>query len=125
MKDGQNGGGSVNPLESKGNIYQHARQSIEGNENGLVAEFCANLGTNNLDVADGEGAEGEVAFHGGEDRSRDATGSRKVVEIGEHAVGIFVAIVEKFSGKLLVTVRGVDGEKQRIFFGENRGEPRR
>src|SRR5213078_2167512 len=53
MKDGQNRGGPVNPLESEGNIYQHAAQSIEGNENCLLAEFGADLGADDLDVANG------------------------------------------------------------------------
>src|SRR6266403_959335 len=46
VKDGQHRGGPVNPLESEGNIYQHAAQSIEGNVNCLLAKLGANLGPN-------------------------------------------------------------------------------
>src|SRR5712664_3654619 len=44
MKDGQNGGGTVNPLESEGNIHQHAAQSPEGNPNCLGAKTGADFG---------------------------------------------------------------------------------
>jgi len=37
VKYRQNRRRSVNPLEPEGNIYQHARQSIEGNSDGLIA----------------------------------------------------------------------------------------
>src|SRR5258707_4737492 len=79
MKDGQNGGGSVNPLESEGNIYQHAAQSIEGNENGLLAEFGADFGADNLDVADGERTEGVAVLHGGEKQRGHATPIRNAI----------------------------------------------
>jgi len=51
-EDCQNGSGPVNPLESEGNIYQHAAQSIEGNENCLLAEFGTDLGADDLDVCE-------------------------------------------------------------------------
>jgi len=54
MKDGQNGSGAVDPLESEGNIYQHAAQSIEGNVNRLLAEFGADLGADDFDIPNGE-----------------------------------------------------------------------
>src|SRR5216684_5677688 len=65
MEDGQNGGSSVNPLESKSNIYQHAAQSIEGNVNRLLAEFGADLGANDFNVANSKRTEGVTAFHRG------------------------------------------------------------
>src|SRR5215831_14850208 len=45
VKNGQDGSCPVNPLESEGNIYQHARQSIEGNQNRLATELSAHFGT--------------------------------------------------------------------------------
>src|SRR5467141_1130262 len=67
VKDGQNRGGSVNPLESEGNIYQHAAQSIEGNENSLLAKLGADLGADDFHVTDGEGAKHVTVLYGGED----------------------------------------------------------
>ncbi len=122
VKDCQNGGGSVNPLESEGNIYQHAGQSIEGNENCLGAELSTNLGTDDFDVTNREGPESVTAFHGHEDRRGHTIGFREVIEIGEHTVGILIAVVEKFPGELLVTIAGVDGKDQRILLRKERGE---
>src|SRR6266576_2761040 len=107
MKDGQNGGGSVNPLESEGNIYQHAAQSIEGNENRLPAKLGANLGTDDRATANSEGPEEEVRFDGSHNGRSDALAFRQIVEVGENAVGVLVAIVENFFGELLIAVAGI------------------
>src|SRR5438046_4822311 len=87
MKDGQNGGGSVNPLESEGNIYQHAAQSIEGNENRLPAKLGANLGTDDRATANSEGPEEEARFDGSHNgRRSDALDFRQIVESrGRHS----------------------------------------
>src|SRR5882724_5408932 len=122
MENGQNGRGPVNPLESEGNIYQHAAQSIEGNENRLLAKLGADLGADDFDVANGEGPESIVTFYSGEDRSSDTVHFGEVIKIGEHAVGVSVAIVEKFFCKLLVAIGGGDGKNQGIFFRKERGK---
>src|SRR6267154_1151028 len=122
MKDGQNGSGAVDPLESEGNIYQHAAQSIEGNVNRLLAELGANLGADNFDVANGERTERVAVFDGNENPRGDTVGFREVVKISDHAVVILVAIVEKFLSKLLIAIAGVDREEQGILLGKDRGE---
>src|SRR5439155_26344133 len=109
-------------LKSKGNIYQHAALSIEGNVNCLLAKLGANFRTNDFHVANAKRTENAAVFQSGEDRRGYAIDFREVLEIGEHAVGVFVAIVEKLPGKLLVTIAGIGGKKQGIFFGEQRSE---
>src|SRR5580704_19359895 len=108
VKDGKDRRCPVNPLESKSNIYQHACQSIEGNENSLGAELAANLGADDFHVSNGEGAEHVAACQSVEHRRVDAIHFRKIIEIGEHAVGFFVAIVQQLLGKLRVAVTGID-----------------
>src|SRR5258708_29560545 len=122
MKDGQNGSGAVNPLESEGNIYQHAAQSIEGNVNRLLAEFGADLGADDFDIANGERTERVAVFHNGENPRSDTIGFREVIKISDHAVEILVAIVEKFFSKLLVAIAGIDREEQGILLGKDRGK---
>src|SRR5260370_22416082 len=124
MKDGQNGSGAVDPLEAEGNIYQHAAKSIEGNVNRLLGEFGADLGADDFEVSNGERTERVAVFHGSKNPRRDTIRFREVVKISNHAVEIFVAIVQKLFSKLLVAIAGADGEEQRILLGEDRGERR-
>src|SRR5260370_21450068 len=123
MKDGQNGSGTVDPLESEGNIYQHAAQIVEGNVNRLLAEYGADLGADDFDVANGERTKRVAVFHGSENPRGDAIGFREVIKISGHAGVILVAIVEKFFSKLLIAIAGVDGEEQGILLGEDPGAP--
>ena len=99
-----------NPLESKGNIYQHACQSIEGNANCLIAELTANLAANNGDVANGEGTKGEIVFNGGNDGRSGAGSTGEGIEIGDNAVADPVAIIEETLCELLIPVGRIDGE---------------
>src|SRR5262249_54810064 len=112
----------VDPLESKGNIYQHASQSIEGNKNCLAAKFGADFGADDFDVSNGEGTERVAVFDRSEDGRGDAIYLGQSIEICKHAAGVVVAIVEHPSCQLLVTVAGVYGKKEWIFFIEDRGE---
>src|SRR5258708_8832687 len=114
MKDGQNGSGAVDPLESEGNIYQHAAQSIEGNVNRLLAEFGADLGADDFDIPNGERTERVAVFHDSENPRWDAIGFREMVKISDHAIVILVAIVEKFFSKLLIAIAAVEREEQGI-----------
>ncbi len=60
-----------------------------------------------------------AVFHGGEDHRSHAIHFREFIEIGEHAAGVLVAIVENLFGELLVTITGIDGKEQGIFFVED------
>src|SRR5580693_8781817 len=92
VKYRQDGGSPVNPLESEGNIYQHARQSIEGNENCLAAELGTYLRSHNLDVADREGAQSVVALQGRNHGGCNSTHRGQVIEIREHTTLCGVAV---------------------------------
>src|ERR1700730_6356506 len=108
VKYRQDAGSPVNPLESEGNIYQHARQSIEGNENCLAAELGAYLRSHNLDVADREAAQSVVALQGQNHGGRDSTHGGQVIEIREHAILGGVAVGKNTLRELLVAVSGID-----------------
>src|SRR5207247_6223105 len=104
----QDGCRPVNPREPEGNIYQHARQSIEGNVDGLAAELGADLRPNDFDFADGKGAERVIVFERGDDRGSNPAHRSDRIDTGEDAVLLFVAILENTFGELLVavTIRG-------------------
>src|SRR5260370_6416712 len=46
----------------------------------------------------------------------------ETMDVSKHDVEIFVAIVQKIFSKLLIAIASADGEEQRIFLGEDRGE---
>src|ERR1700730_18067018 len=109
VKNGQDGGSPVNPLESEGNIYQHARQSIEGNENRLAAQLGPHFGPYDFDVADGKAAEGVATLQCGEHRRGYAVDRGKFVEIRQDAAFPIVPIREDPSGELLIAVASIGG----------------
>ena len=47
----------IDQLESKGNIYQHASQSIEGNEDCLASKLASDLRAHDLHAANREGSQ--------------------------------------------------------------------
>ena len=105
VKDGDNRRGSVDPLEPKGNINQHACQSIESCEDRLAAQLGANLGAHDLDVADGEDAESEEPSLRAETRRGvDAARRRKFVEIRDDSAMVLVARSDEALRQLRVTV---------------------
>src|SRR5205814_9062290 len=59
-------------LKSKGNIYQHAAQSIEGNVNCLLAKLGADFRADDFHIANAKRAENIAVFQSGEDRRRHA-----------------------------------------------------
>src|SRR5258705_11716311 len=87
----------------------------------MLAEFAADFGAHGRAAANDERIERVAGFHGSKDRSSDAFDFGKLVEIGEHAVGILVAVIEKFFGDLLVAISGVGREEQGILLGKNCG----
>src|SRR5579863_392147 len=91
VENGNDGGGSVHPLKSEGNIYQHAGQSIESGEDGLAAQLSADGGADDFDVADGELAEDETVFEGSEHGGSGAVHIFQIVEIGEDAAVVAIA----------------------------------
>src|SRR6266852_2288992 len=107
-------GGPVHPLESEGNIYQHARQSIEGNENGLPSKLSAHFGAHNRHIANGKAAQRVIAFQSGQHRRRDAIDSGELIEVGKHTTLVRVAISQNFPGQLRVTVSCIRRKVQRI-----------
>ena len=109
MKYRENRRRPVNPFEAERNIYQHARQSIEGNQHGLAAQLAADFGPYNFDVANGKSAEGVVVLNRGNHRRVYAIDFRKVVKVGDDAVSLAIAIVENFFAELGVLVPGVRG----------------
>src|SRR5580704_12271307 len=119
VKYGQDSRSPVNPLESEGNIYQHTRQSIEGNQNGLAAQLRAYLRPDNLDVANGEAAERITALQARNHCGGYAIYCGELVEVCQHAILCGVAVVEYFLGKLLVPVAGIDRQSQRVTRGKD------
>src|SRR5262249_15325997 len=122
VEDRQNGGRAVNPLESEGNIYQHSAQRIERDQNGLSPKFSADLGTDDLDIADREGPQNVAVLKTADDLRRCAGCGGEAVEAGDHAVGSAVAIIEQRTRELVVAVTRVHGETERIALREEGGE---
>src|SRR5579871_3005649 len=107
MEHGENCGCPENPLESKGNIYQHPRKSQEGNPDGLLAKFSTNFGSDDFGIANRKRTNHKVVFHGGNNRRRRAVHPGKI---------------QKFFCKLRVLVAGGSSEVQRISLVERVGE---
>src|ERR1700730_17476556 len=107
MKDCEDGSSPVNPLEAEGNIYQHARQSIEGNENCLTPQLAAYLGTDDFYVADCKSAENVIVFQRAKHRRGYPIYVRKLINICQHAVFVAITVVQNFLGQLRITVTGV------------------
>src|SRR5208282_6138840 len=132
VKDRQDGRSPVYPLEAKRNIYQHARQSIEGSEDGLLAELGADFGAHNLDIANGKTAHGEGvaenSHHGVGaaapllDVTRGRQRLAQLVGSGEQAAALAVAEFGDERSNGLVVVRGGRAEPQRVAPHESFGE---
>src|SRR5438067_7236043 len=84
---------------------------IEGNVNRLLAEFCAHLGADDGDIANGERTERKTRLDDIENGGRDTRNLGQVVGIGEDAVRLRVAVIENLPGELLIAVSRVDGEE--------------
>src|ERR1700728_918452 len=125
VKYRQDSGSPVNPLESEGNIYQHACQSIEGNENGLTAEFGAHLGADNLNISNCEAAESVTALQNRKHCGRDAVHGGQIVETRDHAILGAIAVGQNFLSQLLVSVASIDRQIQWIVSGEQIRQGRR
>src|SRR5277367_759628 len=94
VKNGDDGGCSVHPLKSEGNVYQHAGQSIESGENRLAAQLGADGGADDFNIADSELAEDETALERRDYRGSDAVHTFQIVEIGEDAAVVAITRVE-------------------------------
>ena len=118
MENGDNGGGTVHPLKSEGNIYQHARQRIESRENRLAAQLRADFRTDDFNVANREIAEGETVIERHNHLRSDAIDIFQLVEVRDDAAVISVARVEQSLRELVVAVSGIGAQRERIFLGQ-------
>src|SRR5581483_11905919 len=118
VKNGDHSRGAINPFEAEGNIYQHAQQSIESCKHGLAAQLSADLGTDDIDVANGKGAQGVAVRECGSDVSIEAIDVLHFIKVGDDAAVFLVARVNDTLGELVVAVATGDAKGQRIFLGE-------
>ena len=112
VKYRKDGGCPVNPLESEGNIYQHARQSIEGNQNRLRAAARRPLSgptISTLRMANAPSV--KLSFTAPRTGGVAPSTLRKIVEIGQHAVLVAVAIIQNFLGELRIAIPGIRSSK--------------
>src|SRR5438552_2485343 len=114
----QDGGCPQNPLESEGNIDQHACQSIEGNENCLAAKLGANFRAHNFSSADCERPQCVAVFQRREDCRSNSGHFSKVIEICYQAIQRSVAVVQNLSCELLILFSSGRRQIQRIFLSE-------
>src|SRR5690348_9412858 len=92
----------VRAVKAEGNIYQHARKSIEGDVHRLVAQLGAYFGAYDLRAANPVRRQGVAFLERRNHRRRGAVRVSKVAEIGEHAARIAVAIIKDAARQFVV-----------------------
>src|SRR5262249_9538493 len=120
----QNSGSTVHPLEAKRNIYQHARQGIERDQDSLFAQLGAHLGPHDFDIADREISEGVATLEARQDRVVHPFDAPQLLHVADQAVALPIAEVADASRQLGVAFAGRRPERQRVARGEKLGQSR-